>query len=139
LECSWTDGAAGVSDWLVVVSLELEVEGRTTTTGGLTTVFFVTVLLVMLDAAGTLDTVLLSDSIEVWANALPARPTVTPIAAAEIHKLNDFISSNLLIFKAVNGSRQYSSWRPSSARQRATVTVQPSLKVSSRSSSIPTP
>jgi hypothetical protein len=92
LEFSCTDGAGsyGVSDCVVVVSLELE-EGRITTTGGLTSVFVVTVLLLTLGAAGTVVVTVLLDSVEVWHHALPARPTVIPIAATEIHKLKALI------------------------------------------------
>jgi hypothetical protein len=81
-----------------VVSLELE-EGRITTTGGLTSVFVVTVLLLTLGAAGTVVVTVLLDSVEVWHHALPARPTVIPIAATEIHKLKALISSILLFVK----------------------------------------
>jgi hypothetical protein len=104
LEFSCTDGAGsyGVFDSVVVVSLELEDKGRATTTGGLTSVFVVTVLLVTLGAAGTVVT-MLSDSIVVWHHALPARPTAIPIAAAKIHKVRDFISSILRLLIAVLG------------------------------------
>jgi hypothetical protein len=80
-EFSCTDGAesSGVFDSVVVVTLD---GGLTITTGGLTTVLFVTVLLT-LGAAGTVVTVV-SDSV-VWDHAPPAKPTATPIAAAEIH------------------------------------------------------
>jgi hypothetical protein len=100
LEFSCTDGAGsyGVFDCVVVVSLELEDKGRATTTGGLTSVFVVSVLLVTLGAAGTVVTVL-SDSIVVWHHALLARPTAIPIAAADIHKLRDLISFILLLVK----------------------------------------
>jgi hypothetical protein len=100
LEFSCTAGAGwyGVSDCVVVVSLELE-EGRITMTGGLATVFVVTVLLLTLGAAGMVETVL-SDSVVVWHHALPARPTAIPIAAAETHKLRDFISSILLFVES---------------------------------------
>jgi hypothetical protein len=80
-----------------VVSLELE-EGRITTTGGLTSVFVVTVLLLTLGSAGVVETVL-SVCVVVWHHALPARPTVTPIAATDTHKLKAFISSILLSVK----------------------------------------
>jgi hypothetical protein len=96
LELSGAAGAGsyGVSDCVVVVSLELE-EGRITTVGGLATVLVVTVLLLKLGAAGMVETVL-SYSVLVWHHALPARPTAIPIAAAETHKVGDFISSVLL-------------------------------------------
>ena len=41
----------------------------------------------------------LSDSVVVWHHTLPARPTAIPIAAAETHRLKDFISSILLFVK----------------------------------------
>lgn len=91
LDFSCTDAAepSGVFDSLVVVTLD---GGLTITTGGLTTVVFVTV---SLDAAGTVVTVL-SDSV-VCDHALPAKPTATPIAAAEIHNPRDFIFVNLML------------------------------------------
>jgi len=90
LDFSCTDaaGPSGVFDSVVVVTLD---GGLTITTGGLTTVVFVTVSLV---AAGMVVTVL-SDSV-VCDHALPAKPTATPIAAAEIHNPRDFISFNLM-------------------------------------------
>jgi hypothetical protein len=80
---------------VVVVSLELEERGLATTTGGLTSVLLVTVLLVTLGSAGTVVTVLF-DSMVLCDHALPAKPTATKIAAVDIHKLRAFISSILL-------------------------------------------
>ena len=86
LEFSCTAGAGsyGVSDCVVVVSLELE-EGRITTTGGLASVFVVTVLLLTLGAAGMVETVL-SDSVVVWHHALPARPTAIHCLLNAVHR-----------------------------------------------------
>jgi len=119
LEFSCTDGAGsyGVADCVVVVSLELE-EGRITTTGGLTSVFVVTVLLLTLGAAGTVVVTVLLDSVEVWHHALPARPTVIPIAATEIHKLKALISSILLFVKCSSRAPGTHSIWPRSSRAR---------------------
>lgn len=84
-----------MSELVVVVSLELDERGPATTTGGLTSVLLVTVLLVTLGSAGTVVTVLF-DSVVLWDHALPAKPTATKIAAVDIHMLRAFISSILL-------------------------------------------
>jgi hypothetical protein len=102
--CTAATGSDGVFDCMVVVSLEV-VEGGTTTTGGLAVVFIVTVLLVTLGAAGMVETVV-SDSVVVfWHHALPARLTASPIAAAETHKLRDFIFPISCLMSVVPRSR----------------------------------
>jgi len=74
----------------VVVSVDVDGGLTTTTRGGFTTVFLVTVLLVTLGAAGTVVIVVL-DSLEVCDQALPVVPRATANTAAGIHIRGIFI------------------------------------------------